>query len=295
MPEKIKTAIVGLGAWGRNVARELAGASDLVAYASREPARHHAWTADHAPGAEAMTVAQIAADPSITAVAIATPIPTLTGIARQMIEAGKHVLVEKPMALTSADAQELADTAALRGLVAAAGYVFLYHPVYRELKRRVDAASVRRIALAWDKFGTFDDAIVHSLLVHHLSLALDLLGQPTGGTLARGPGVKSACDKIEAKLSYPRAEVVSVIDRVAARPAHTMMVESSDGASLIWDGDALFAVRDGARGEIFRAKPQSALAAEVAAFVAAAAGGAPPLPSAGDFAARVLRVLEGLR
>lgn len=293
MIQRLRTAIVGLGGWGRNVARELAAASDLVAYASREPAKHGQWMAEHAPGVRALTVEQIAADPTIAAVAVAVPIPALAELAARMIAAGKHVLVEKPAAQASAEARGLAEAAAARNAVVATGYVFVCHAAYRELKRRIAPASVRKVAFRWEKFGSFDDSIELSLFVHHLALALDLLGEPGGGAILRGPGLKSACDRIEARLAYPQAEVVSLIDRASAQRAHTMTIEQADGTSFVWDGDAVFVQRDGARQEVFRTPPHSALASEVREFVAAAQGAA-MLPTAGYFAARVLGVLERL-
>ena len=103
------------------------------------------------------------------------------------------------MAQSSTEASRLADAAAARGLTLAAGYVFVYHPVYREMKRRIGVQAVRRMTLRWEKFGTFTDAIEQSLLCHHLALALDWLGEPKGGAIQRGPGVESACDRIEAR------------------------------------------------------------------------------------------------
>jgi len=297
MPHKIRSAIIGLGHWGKNVARELNAASDLVAFASRTSSGHEAWLSDHLPAVRRATPEEIMGDPAIQAIAIVTPIPLLSTFADAALQAGKHTFVEKPLAQSSETADLLADLSKRRGLVLSAGYVFLYHPVYLELKRRVKLQSIRSIRLEWRKFGTFAEPIEQSLLTHHLSLMLDLLGEPTSGRIDYGPGVYTACDKIETHLNYPGLNAISLIDRSTSLPsAHRMTLEMDDGSSLVWEDHLLSSTDDkNAKPIIVYDNKHPALTAEITRFVEAAAGGAAELATAGPFAARVLRLLEKLR
>lgn len=294
MSARPKTALIGLGRWGRNVALALDRVSDLAAVVTARPESAEEWRAPHLPAAKRATLDEVLADETIAAVAIATPIPLLARFAEAALNAGKHVFAEKPLALTSGDARKLADLAAGRGLNLQTGYVFLHHPAYRELKRRIEPSAVRAIRMAWRKFGTFDEPIELSLLVHHLSLALDLAGMPRDATIGRGAGVKSACDSIETHLAYDGFEIVSVIDRTVEQRSHTMTVEMKDGTQLVWE-DARLSQREGPRAQVIYESAEPALDAEMARFVEAVQGAGPAPAGFGTFAAEVLSLLEGLR
>lgn len=285
---QVKTAIIGIGRWGKNLALELKVASDLVAYASSDIGENDVWAKEHIPSARRMNVEELCADTSIAAVVIATPIPTHASLTRACLSAGKHVFVEKPLAETSAEAGELAQLAKDRSLTLMPGYVFTHHPVYQELKRMLAGMAPKGVTLVWNKYGTFSEPIELNLLTHHLSIAYDLLGMPEGGTLSKGPGVESACDRLEAHLTYPKTEVQSFIDRAAEKKEHVITVTTADGRSLVWNGSQLL---EGEAVLFEDATPP--LQKEVQAFVAVATGTAPlPDPYKG---VQVLLMHEMLR
>ena len=78
------------------------------------------------------------ADPELDAVVIATPVPTHYELAKLALEAGKHVFVEKPPAMTGAEIDELVALAEERDLVLMPGHLLLYHPGVRKLRELVD-------------------------------------------------------------------------------------------------------------------------------------------------------------
>ena len=296
MPDKIRTGIVGLGNWGKNVARELNAASELVAFASKGHSGHESWLSEHLPAVRRTTLDTLLNDQTIQAIAIATPIPFLSDLAHAALSAGKHTFVEKPLASSAEVAELLAALARRRDLILLAGYVFLYHPVYLELKRRADLQSVRAVRLEWRKFGTFAEPIEQSLLTHHLSLILDMLGEPENGRISCGPGTYSRCDTIETHLSYATLAVTSVIDRTSPHNTHRIALEMDDGSSLVWEENLLFSIDDkGGKPTIVYDDKRQPLTAEIAGFVEAAGGGGLELPSSGSFAAKVLRLLERIR
>ncbi|BDZ54207.1 Glucose-6-phosphate 3-dehydrogenase [Agromyces marinus] len=83
------------------------------------------------------TVDDLMADPSIDVVHVCTPNHTHAEFARAAIEAGKHVVCEKPLATDATDAAALAALAAERGVVAAVPFVYRFHPMVREARARV--------------------------------------------------------------------------------------------------------------------------------------------------------------
>jgi predicted dehydrogenase len=296
MPEDLRTAIVGVGAWGRNVARELSRTSSLAAFVSSKTSEEELQAVDTRLDVPRRTMEQVLRDPGIAALAIATPIPLLSRLARAALESGKHVLVEKPLSKSAADARAVADMASSRGLVLTTGYIFIYHPVCTELERRLDMLRVRGVTLRWSKYGTFAEPIEQALLTHHLAVAMHLFGSPLAGTIRKGPAVKTACDSIEVRLSYGNFDVVSLIDRTSPQRSHTMEFEMTDGSRLIWEDACLYLMQgDGAAPEIVYRSDQSALGVEVSNFVAAASGKRSTLPTSGEFAAKVLAIAEMLR
>jgi predicted dehydrogenase len=142
----VRVGIIGCGYWGPNLVRNLhemaevesLGVADvrqdrLAAIARRYPAV--ARFADHRR--------LLAGD--VEAVVVASPIHTHHRLAREALLAGKHVLVEKPLATSVADAVELIDLARRRHLVLMAGHTFVYNPAVRELRRLVQAGELGRI------------------------------------------------------------------------------------------------------------------------------------------------------
>ena len=91
------------------------------------------------------SVDALVADPDIDVVHICTPNATHASIARAALEAGKHVICEKPLATTLADAAALVELAADRGLVAAVPFVYRFHPMAREARARIARGETGRL------------------------------------------------------------------------------------------------------------------------------------------------------
>jgi predicted dehydrogenase len=126
----VRVAVVGLGYWGPNLVRnlhevheaEVIWACDLREEALETLARRY-------PAVPPTTsYEEVLEDRRVEAVVIATPVSTHYDLARAGLNAGKHVLVEKPLAASSREAQELLDVAAERRLVLMPGHTFLYSP-----------------------------------------------------------------------------------------------------------------------------------------------------------------------
>jgi predicted dehydrogenase len=284
----IKTAIIGIGAWGQNIARELALLSDLAAYASLGSAQSTAWALEHLPNAVPSTVEEICADSSIQAVFIATPTNTHAAVARQAIAAGKHVFIEKPTAQTAQEAQVITAEATKSNLVFATGYIFLYSPVYRELKRRVGISAITEVVCTWKKYGTFKEPIALNLLTHHLAIALDLLGEPNTVSVR-----KDSDNALHTTLTYENNTFSSEIDRNSDQKIHTFEVTLADGTRYLWDGSKLLQRDNGANSySLVYESSEQPLVLELQSFLHAVQDKDSLLFSSGDFGAQVLTLLE---
>jgi predicted dehydrogenase len=143
----VRVALVGLGYWGPNLARALASSDggELVALCDADAARLDR-TARRYPGVRTFTdVGELFADPGVDAIAIATPADTHFDLARAALEAGKHVLVEKPMTRTAEEAEGLIRIADARSLVLMPGHVFLYNAAVRKVREYIDSGELGEI------------------------------------------------------------------------------------------------------------------------------------------------------
>ena len=131
---------------------------------------------------------------------IATPVPTHYALAKQALEAGKHVFVEKPPAMRAAEMEELVALAESNGLVLMPGHLLLYHPGVRKLKELVDSGELGDVLCIYgnrQNLGTIrkDENALWSLGVHDLSVILYLIDEEPSEAWAHGnaflnPGVE---------------------------------------------------------------------------------------------------------
>jgi predicted dehydrogenase len=191
----IGAAVVGCGYWGPNLARNLAERSefDLRALCDRDPARLRALASRHQDASAVQELDQVLADDSVEAVVVATPPQTHHAIVKRVLEAGKHALVEKPLATRLADAQELAEVAADAGLVLMPGHTFIYSPAVnavRDLIQDGTVGDIHFITSSRMNLGKYQsDGVVCDLAPHDLSILLYWLDQPVVGVAASGSSV----------------------------------------------------------------------------------------------------------
>ena len=135
----VGVAVVGAGYWGPNLVRNAlqSPATRLIAVVDRDLARAQK-VAGSFSGVEATgDLDAVLRDPAVEAVAIATPAGTHLGVAMQAIEAGKHVLVEKPLAATYSDGLALCQAAERRGVVLMCDHTYCYTPAVQRIRELV--------------------------------------------------------------------------------------------------------------------------------------------------------------
>jgi predicted dehydrogenase len=212
--EPVRIGQAGLGAWGKNLVRNLDDLADLRWVCDASEGRQ-AEFGRRFPGARATgSVEEMLADSELEAVVIATPVPTHHALAKQALEAGKHVFVEKPPAMRGAEMAELVALAEARGLVLMPGHLLLYHPGVLKLKQLVDSGDLGEVLCIYgnrQNLGTIrkDENALWSLGVHDLSVILYLVGEEPDEAWAHGnafltPGVE---DVVFCYLRFPSGKI----------------------------------------------------------------------------------------
>ena len=123
-----RVAVIGCGYWGKNLVRNFSDLGVLAAVCDDDPERVRQFVEQYKVGA--CTVDEVMRDSTIDAIAIATPAVTHSAIAGQALAAGKHVFVEKPLALDVDAAVELNELSIKQGQVLMVGHLLQYHPAF---------------------------------------------------------------------------------------------------------------------------------------------------------------------
>lgn len=186
-------AVIGAGSWGRNHVRSLATMPgvDLRWVCEKDEAAAERVRTNHPGVSVTGDLEQVLTDDSVRGVVVATPAPTHAAIGRAALEAGKDVLVEKPLAMGPEDAAELVRLADERGQILMVGHLLLHHPAVEALKALVDSGELgeilylvcRRLNLGVVRQ---DENAWWSLAPHDLSIARYLLGAEPVAVSANG-------------------------------------------------------------------------------------------------------------
>jgi predicted dehydrogenase len=178
------TAVVGFGYWGPNLARNVSERPELELRALCDPSDAAAASfRSRYPGVPVCAeLEDVLRDDDIDAVVVATPPQTHHAIVKRALLAGKHVLVEKPLATTAADALDLVELAEERGLVLMPGHTFVYSPsvnTVRDLIIEDVVGEVFFITSSRMNLGKYQsDGVICDLAPHDLSILLYWLEQP---------------------------------------------------------------------------------------------------------------------
>ncbi|HEX2135054.1 MAG TPA: Gfo/Idh/MocA family oxidoreductase [Microvirga sp.] len=175
----VRVAVVGCGYWGKNLVRNFAELGALEALVDVHQPNVDALIASH--GGRSLSLEAALVDPAIEAVAIAVPAALHYALAKRSLEAGKHVFVEKPLALEVAQASELCALAERLDRRLMVGHLLQYHPVFLELKKLVRDGRLGRLQYIYSNrlnLGKIrrEEDILWSFAPHDLSMILSLVG-----------------------------------------------------------------------------------------------------------------------
>jgi len=235
-----KIAIIGLGKWGKNLLREFSNVSCVTKCHTRGNQKNIIWLRRNYPKVVHTTsIRDILTDKNIDAVAISTPINSHFKIAKNALESGKHVFVEKPMASSVIEAKQLIKIAKSKNLNLFVGHVFLHNEIFKKIKKIDRQESITYAHFAWKKFGTFDEDIFKNLLSHDISLILALFGSPNRIRLTNNVGFITTSDRISLELNFTRNRKCDVsIDRISPHKEKSVTFLTKKNL-FVWNDDEL--------------------------------------------------------
>lgn len=177
----ISVGLIGAGEWGRNYARVLpqTRGATLRVVCDQDHTRLAGMTTQHPALACTLDCEEVFSDSRITAVVIATSASTHAHLAARALSAGKHVLVEKPMALHVGEAEALAREAERLDRCLMVGHLLLYHPAVERLKALIASGDLGEIRYAYSQrlnLGRVrkDENALWCFGPHDVSMVLDL-------------------------------------------------------------------------------------------------------------------------
>ncbi|HEX2505582.1 MAG TPA: Gfo/Idh/MocA family oxidoreductase [Gaiellaceae bacterium] len=217
--DALGVAVVGLGYWGPNLVRNLYELDGVEVVSVCDLAEEQlAALRRRYPTVERTTeLADVLADPRVDAVLVATPVSTHAALASAALEAGKHVFVEKPLAASSSEAQDLMREAEEAGLVLMPGHTFLYSPPVTRIRELIDEGvlgdiyfiSTSRVNLGLHQP---DVSVVWDLAPHDFSILRYWLEETplSASALSRGCVIPETPDVAFINLEFPSGTVAHV-------------------------------------------------------------------------------------
>jgi predicted dehydrogenase len=290
MNGRLRAAVVGVGYLGQFHAEKLAALQDveLVAVVDTDAGRAQQIAAKL--GCEARSDWRSLAG-AVDLACVAVPTESHHEVARALLDAGIHVLVEKPISRTLQEADALLAAARAKGVLFAVGHLERFNPAFRALAQTLaQPLFIDCERLSGFKQRGIDVDVVLDLMIHDLDLVLSMAKSEIGQLSACGFQVMTdSIDIANLRIEFASGCVANLsASRVSQSPVRKMRVFQTDQyASADLQAGKLRVVRRDARGGAI-AEDQSgfddrdALRAEIGNFVAAVRGGPPPLVSGED-------------
>ena len=186
-----RVAVIGMGAWGRNLVRNFHELGALAAVSDSSDAAEALCRKDFPGVPFVRDYRAVLADPSISAVAIATPAVTHFDVAKAAMEAGKDVFVEKPLSTEVAQGEALVKQARDSGRILMVGHILRYHPAVIRLKELIRTGALGKINYIYSNrlnIGKIrsEENILWSFAPHDISVILALLDESPVRVAAQG-------------------------------------------------------------------------------------------------------------
>ncbi len=177
-----RIAVVGVGYWGKNLVRNFHELGALEALCDADQTLEGAYASHYAGVRFYSQFKEVLADPSIDGVALATPAVAHYEMAKAALEAGKDVLVEKPLAIDVKHGEELVRLAEAKHRVLMVGHILRYHPAVLKLQQLIQEGALGKISYLYSnrlnigKIRT-EENILWSFAPHDISVMLALLNE----------------------------------------------------------------------------------------------------------------------
>ena len=289
---RFRIGVAGAGHFGRYHALKAAASERAELVGVFDPDLERAKTVGWEAGAPAMPLDQLLA--GIDALIVAAPAEAHHALASAALRAGRHVLVEKPIASTLEQADDLAALAAARGLVLQVGHLERFSSAFRALEQHIrPPLYIEATRIAPFKPRGTDVSVILDLMIHDLDLVLALVASPLESVDAVGAAVASPFEDIaNARLRFANGAVATITaSRISARTERRMRIFAQDRYLAVDFSAKRVTVVGKEGGQAVPGVPgfgiqevdwedQDSLAAEHAAFAASVLDGAPVLVDA---------------
>jgi UDP-2-acetamido-3-amino-2,3-dideoxy-glucuronate N-acetyltransferase len=179
---KTKVAVVGVGYWGKNLVRNFYDLGALGVLCDAEESVETRYKTQYPGVSFQRQFSAVLSDPSVTAVALATPAVTHYELAKAALEAGKDVLVEKPLAINVKHGEGLVQLADSKARILMVGHILRYHPAILKLQQLIRDGMLGKINYLYSnrlnigKIRT-EENILWSFAPHDISVMLALLNE----------------------------------------------------------------------------------------------------------------------
>ncbi|PJI42522.1 MAG: oxidoreductase [Ferrovibrio sp.] len=239
----MRLAVVGCGYWGKNLVRNFAALGVLAGVCDANAEQAAAMAAQF--NAMTMDFDTLLGNAEIQAVVIAAPAAMHYRLARQALTAGKHVFVEKPLALNVDEAMELCRLAENHRLILMVGHLLHYHPAFLRLKQLVADGGIGRLQYLYSNrlnLGKVrrEENALWSFAPHDISMILALVGSEPDDVTAVGGAYlnRQVADVTTSHLSFPGGERAHVfVSWLHPFKEQKLVVVGERGMAVFDDGE----------------------------------------------------------
>jgi predicted dehydrogenase len=298
MQKKLRAAVIGVGYLGRFHAQKYAALNgaefgvELVGVVDSHPETAQRVARELGVAAFSDYRELLGATPGVDLVSVASTTETHHAVARDCLVAGVHVLAEKPITVTVAQADELIALADAKHLILQVGHLERFNPAWLAVKDKIKRpVFIEAHRMAPFKARGIDVSVVLDLMIHDLDLILPLVASPVTDLRASGvsvltDGIDIANARIEfangcvANLTASRTSTASLRRLRVFQHHEYISIDFGDRRiGISKKRDALVEGEEPIDTETFQQPPGDALMTEIAAFVAAVRHGTPPVVS----------------
>ena len=177
---KKNIAVVGCGHWGKNLVRNFAELGALVAVCDPNDELAKMYAKEY--NVDNLSFDAIKSDATIEGVVLAVPAPLHASMAIEVMNAGKHVYVEKPLAMNRIEAEAMIASAKENDVQLMVGHLLQYHPVFMAVRRLVESGELGSLSYVYSNRLSFgkvrsEEDVIWSFAPHDISMILSLTGQ----------------------------------------------------------------------------------------------------------------------
>src|SRR5579862_8647351 len=310
---RVRVAVVGVGYWGKNLVRNFHDLGALEVLCDADATAEATCKSRYQGIRFQSNYARLLADPSVNAVALATPAVTHYEMAKAALMAGKDVLVEKPLAVDVKHGEDLVRIAEQNGRILMVGHILRYHPAILKLKQLIKEGTLGKINYLYSnrlnigKIRT-EENILWSFAPHDISVMLALLNEMPERVYCHGAGHlnRDVSDVTLSHFEFPSGVQAHIFvswlhpfkeQRLVVVGSEKMAVfdDTAEHKLILyphkveWKNRIPTAVK--AQGEIVDLEPREPLRAECKHFIDCVESRTSPV-SNGAEGLRVLRVLD---